>query len=128
MKKKKIFTVSLFALSFALLLTFGLPMNQASASSSEIDFDKVRNTSQNVTLDGTLAVAKEYSIPILIVSVVISGFLALGGIMFKPLKLAASSLLGIGILFFILVNYAPQIAGVLISIVDGVVNRVSGGA
>lgn len=123
---KKIIFISAFLFMF--LFNFGFSINETHASTQGYDLNKIKETSENVSLESLGSLAKEYSIPILIVCVVLSGFLALGGIAFKPLKVAAGSLLGIGVLFFILVNYAPEIGGILISIVDGIMERVSGGA
>ncbi|WP_019156875.1 hypothetical protein [Robertmurraya massiliosenegalensis] len=98
----------------------------ASASTVNIDVDSVKATSENVSLDGMMSLAKEYSIPILIVLVVLSGFSALIGLAFKPAKILAGSLLGMGLLFFLLVNFAPQIVGIMMAAVDSVMSRVTG--
>lgn len=124
MSLQKLIFTGLFLFTF--LINFGFTAHEAHAQG--YDLNKIKQTSENVSVDSLGAAAKEYSIPILIACVVLSGFLALAGIAFKPLKVAAGSLLGIGILFFVLVNYAPEISGILISIVDGVMGRVTGGA
>lgn len=98
------------------------------ASTTEgYDLNAIKQTSENVSLDSLGVLAKEYSIPILVIIVILSGFTALLGLIFKPLKAVAGTLLGIGILFFVLVNYAPQIVGILIALVESVMNRVTGG-
>ncbi|MGA5692692.1 hypothetical protein [Cytobacillus pseudoceanisediminis] len=119
------FLIALGAFLLSIQLNFFIT-GAAHASTEGYDMNKIQNTADNVSLDSLGAAAKEYSVPILVITVILSGFLALGGIVFKPLKLAAGSLLGIGILFFSLVNYAPELAGIMISIVDSVMDRITG--
>lgn len=90
------------------------------------DLSKVKETSENVNFESLGALAKEYSIPIFVVLVVLSGFSALLGLFYKPMKLAAGSLLGIGLVFYIAVNFAPQIVGIMMAIVNAVMLSVSG--
>lgn len=97
-----------------------------SATTSGYDLNKVKEAQENVSIDSLMVAAKEYSLPILITIVVISGFTALGGLVFKPLKAAAGSLLGVGIVFFVLVNFAPQIVGIMISVVNSIMERITG--
>lgn len=122
---KIVAVISMGIFLFLININLGLGTAEASMKSS---ITEVQQTSQNVSLGGLIDIAEEYSIPILVVIVVVAAFMALLGIMFKPLKAAAGGLLGTGILFFILVNYAPQIAAILISIADGVMSRITGGA
>jgi hypothetical protein len=129
MKKIWLALSAIFFLSFFNGVLFGqTEVSASSLKSSVIDAKtkEVLDTSENVSLGNFIQVAEEYSIPILVVMVVISAFLALIGIIFKPLKAAAGGILGMSILFFVLVNYAPQIAGIMISIVDGIMSRITG--
>jgi hypothetical protein len=95
-------------------------------TSGGYDLSQIDKASKNVTLDGLGALAKEYSIPILVVLVVLAAFSALLGFAFKPMKVVAGSLLGTGVLFYIMVNFAPQIVGIMMAIVDSVMSRVTG--
>jgi len=104
---------------------FFSPEITSASTTGGYDLSEIEKTSENVSLDSLGALAKEYSIPILIVLVVLSGFSAL--IAFKPMKVVAGSLLGIGILFYILVNFAPQIVGIMMAIIDSIMSRVTGG-
>lgn len=98
------------------------------ASTTEgYDLSTIKETSESVSLDSLGVLAKEYSIPILVILVIVSGFTALLGLVFKPLKAVAGTVLGIGIVFFLLVNYAPQIVGIMIAVADSVVSRITGG-
>lgn len=117
--------IMVFATGVMFFLNVGVPFVEAS---NGIDYDAVRNSSANLSVDELFNMSKEYSVPILIGGFVLSGFMAVAGLVFKPLKMAAGSLIGICLLFFILVNYAPTLAGVMISVVDGVMSRLSGGA
>lgn len=90
------------------------------------DLSKIKETSENVDFESLGALAKGYSIPILVVLVVLSGFSALLGLFYQPMKLAAGSLLGIGLVFYIAVNFAPQIVGIMMAIVNAVMLSVSG--
>ncbi|MEK5217736.1 hypothetical protein [Psychrobacillus sp. FSL H8-0487] len=118
-----------YLISMAIGLSFLLFQGDITfASTTEgYDLSTIRETSENVSLDSLGVLAKEYSIPILVIMVIIAGFSALLGLIFKPLKAVAGSIFGIGIVFYLLVNFAPQITGVLISVVDSVMNRVTGG-
>lgn len=120
---KKWFGVSILGLGFF----YGKTEYAMAATTEGYDLSKIKETSENVTFDSLGALAMEYSIPILVTVVIISGILALLGIAFKPLRAAAMGLLGTGVVFFIGVNYAPQITGIMIAIVDGIMSRVSGG-
>lgn len=116
-------------IGLALLLSFSLSFfvpEIASANTGGYDISKVKETSENVDLDSLGALAKEYSVPIVIILVVLSGFSALLGLVFKPLKVVSGSLLGIGILFYVLVNFAPQIVGILLAVIESVMSRVTG--
>ncbi|MEQ2529092.1 hypothetical protein WMO40_20670 [Bacillaceae bacterium CLA-AA-H227] len=106
---------------------FFSPEITSASTTGGYDLSEIEKTSENVSLDSLGALAKEYSIPILIVLVVLSGFSALIGLAFKPMKVVAGSLLGIGILFYILVNFAPQIVGIMMAIIDSIMSRVTGG-
>jgi uncharacterized membrane protein YphA (DoxX/SURF4 family) len=127
MKSKIIYSIVI--MSFVFLLNFVAVPNEvlATSVSEGYDLNKIEQTSQNVSVDSLGVMAREYSIPIVVISVVLSGFMALAGLVFKPLKLAAGGLFGITILFYIMVNYAPEISGIIISVVDSIVSRISGG-
>lgn len=113
---------------FCLSLVFLGQSELANASTSGgYDLKDIEETSKNVSFDSLGSLAKEYSIPILVVLVVLSAFAALLGFIFKPMKVAAGSLLGIGIVFYLMVNFAPQIVGILMAIVDSIMSRVTGG-
>lgn len=102
-------------------------ITDATTTNSGYNLEEVQKASENISLDSIFALAKEYSIPILIIIVVLSGFSALLGLMFKPMKIVSGSLLGMGILFFILVNFAPQIVGIMMAVIDSVMSRITGG-
>lgn len=122
----KVWVSSFLALGFMFLFNFGV-VGIAEASTN-IDYEAIRNTDSNLSIDYLFGIATEYSVPILIGGIVLSGFMAVVGLVFKPLKMAAGGLFGTCIMFFILVNYAPEISGILISVVDGIMSRISGGA
>lgn len=123
MMRKLLFVLGAFLLIFELGI---FASNETYAATEGYDLNKIESTAENVSLDSLGVMAKEYSVPILVVAVVLSGFLALGGIVFKPLKVASGSLLGVSVLFFVIVNYAPELAGIMISVVDSVMDRVTG--
>ncbi|MHB1418655.1 MAG: hypothetical protein ACYCX4_03570 [Bacillota bacterium] len=59
--------------------------------------------------------AKAYSVPILVFSFIGAGFMIFLSFIFgAKLRIAGWGLMGAGILAFILINYAPQFAGVII--------------
>lgn len=101
--------------------------SEVSAAFNGLDLDLIKETSESFSLNSLFEIAKEFSIPILVGMVVLSGFSALLGLIFKPLKVVAGSLLGIGLVFFLLVNYAPQIVGIMIAFVRSVMSRITGG-
>lgn len=118
-----------YLISLVIGLSFLLFQGDATfASTTEgYDLSTIKNTSENVSLDSLGVVVKEYSIPILVIMVIVSGFTALLGLVFKPLKAVAATVFGMGIVFYLLVNFAPQIVGVLIAVVDSVMSRIAGG-
>lgn len=109
------------------IMGVGIKERTVSTRTEGYDLSKIRETSENVDFESLGALAKEYSIPIFVILVVLSGFSALLGLVFQPMKLAAGSLLGIGILFYSLVNFAPQIVGIMMAIIDTVMLSLSGG-
>lgn len=123
MKKPLILVVS-FVLMF--LFNFIATPVEASTSFAEYDLNKIEQTAQNVDGDKLLNLAKEFSIPLLIVAMVLSVFLFLGGIIFKWMRVAAGSLFTSSIFFFIVVNWAPDLAGILIGAIDYVMGRITG--
>ncbi|MFS0783397.1 hypothetical protein [Bacillus sp. 1P06AnD] len=128
MSNKWLIVCGLLGMLLLLNVTGGTTAYADMPTGGGYDLNKIKTTSEQVSIDSMGAMAKEYSIPIIVIVVVLSGFMALGGLVFKPLKLAAGSLLGIGILFFVLVNYAPEVAGIMISFVDNIMTRLTGGA
>lgn len=119
----KILLVSMFVLSLNVLVH---PELANASTTGGYNLDEIKDTSENISFDRLGALAKEYSVPILVVMVVLSGFSALLGFIFKPMKLAAGTILGIGILFYVMVNFAPQIVGIMMAIVDSIMSRITG--
>lgn len=65
--------------------------------------------------------AKAYSIPLLVVSLLLAGiFLVLSVLFGRSLRQAAGGLVIAGIVAFILFNYAPQMAGFVLSLINSI--------
>lgn len=121
----------LLKISFVIILGMNIsiffPELADASTPAGYNLSDIKETSENVNLDSLGALAKEYSVPILVILVVLAGFSALLGFAFKPMKVAAGSLLGIGIVFYLMVNFAPQIVGIMMAILDSIMSRVTGG-
>lgn len=131
--KKSFIQAASFSIVCGLLLTqasiVGAETIQTAAQTvGGYDISKIKDTSANVTLDSFIAAAQSFSLPVLIVVIVLSGFMAIIGLIFKPLKTAAITMLGMGMIFYILVNYAPQVLGILIGLCDSLMDVLTSSA
>lgn len=95
--------------------------------SGGIDINAVQQTASTVSLESMIQSVQEFSVPILVILIILAAASAIGGLVYKPMRAAAGGFLGIGILFYVLVNNPEKIAGILISIGDGFMKIVTGG-
>lgn len=119
--------VTLMAVILVTLISFAVTGDLASANTG-YDLDKVRQTSENVDAESIGKMAKGSSIPIMVTIIVIAAFVALVGIFFKKARAFAATMIGMVVIFFLLVNFAPEIAGILIGVVGNVMETLTGGA
>lgn len=80
--------------------------------------EEIRQTAENADFNSTVQKAREYSLPILVALVFIAIFLFLLGIFVPQMKVAAWTVFLGGIVFFVIVNYTEKIIGLLLAIVD----------
>lgn len=80
--------------------------------------EEIRQTAENADFNSTVQKAREYSLPILVALVFIAIFLFLLGIFVPQMKVAAWTVFLGGIVFFVIVNYTEKIIGLLLAIID----------
>lgn len=89
---------------------------QIEAKSMSESKKEIVETANKATFEGIIAGLQELSIPLLVGVVIGAAILFVIGIFIPPAKIVAYSMLGLGMLSFVLINYYDVVVGLIIAI------------
>lgn len=99
-------------------------INQAQSVDVEKKLEEMQ-VKTSTAVEKLWLMAKAYSVPILIISFLAGAVFMLLSIFFgQAMKRVAGGIIGMGIIAFILFNYAPQLTGMVLSLVDIVLGDI----